>query len=153
LIAREGRCLLPDAIIPGHEREMTADHRAWQTITLCLDLLGAKPAGLSVCGSCTLVFAPSRKRRARYCPLCAKRPAPPVLGTPEHPWPALPGESAQVRVPVWEGQQRSAWRVRTIKLADDAPAQPDRVKVEQVLIGRRDKQGAPTDRKRRARGR
>jgi hypothetical protein len=144
LSARKGRCLRPDAIIPGHERQMTADYRAWETITLCLNLLGARSKGFSVCESCTLVFMPSRKARARYCPLCAKRPAAPVLGTRSNPWPQRPGEQAQVRVPTWEGQERRSWTVRTITLGDG----PD-----SVFIGRPDKQGSAKERKRRGRAR
>jgi hypothetical protein len=147
LTARLGRCLLPDAIIPGHVEELTADHRAWQTIELCLALLNANPTGICVCASCTMVFKPARKARAQRCSLCEKRPAAPPLGSvlPEGGHPGEPmkrGQTIRVREPTWRGTDRGPWRVATIGLSGETG---------EVFIGRSDKRGSSADRKKRAR--
>jgi hypothetical protein len=161
LQARVGRTLLPDAVLPEpHTRLLTADMQAWTAIELCLATLTAEVNGLCVCRSCTLVFAPERKRSARRCSLCKKRPAPPPLGMtgPAAPW--APGDSVWVRVARWDGNNRLPWGSTTIGVSTEARTvrrtradgteQVDYAPVD-IFVGRADKKGSPADRKKRSR--
>ncbi len=86
------RRLLPAAV--------TAGKRSLPNGLAPVELLAMEPrempAGLAVCGGCTIVFKPQRKAHAHTCQRCAKRRPEPASFL--HRWPG-PGEAVPVRVP------------------------------------------------------